>query len=78
MPKEMLPIVDKPVIQYVVEELVDAGIKEMNGVVANLRNDFEDVLRQNEILVALMRNNPNPQGSRLDKRWAVTLKTVSI
>ena len=26
MPKEMLPIVDKPVIQYVVEVLVDAGI----------------------------------------------------
>ena len=28
MPKEMLPVVDKPVIQYVVEELVDAGIKD--------------------------------------------------
>ena len=26
MPKEMLPIVDKPVIQYIVEELVEAGI----------------------------------------------------
>jgi UTP--glucose-1-phosphate uridylyltransferase len=26
MPKEMLPLVDKPVIQFVVEELVDAGI----------------------------------------------------
>ena len=29
MPKEMLPIVDKPVIQYVVEELVDAGITDI-------------------------------------------------
>ncbi|MBO0745924.1 MAG: UTP--glucose-1-phosphate uridylyltransferase, partial [Candidatus Dormibacteraeota bacterium] len=27
MPKEMLPLVDKPIIQYIVEELVDAGIK---------------------------------------------------
>jgi len=43
---------------------VDAGIKEMNETVANLRNDFEDVLRQNEVLVALMRNNPNPQIQR--------------
>ena len=25
MPKEMLPLVDKPIIQHVVEELVDAG-----------------------------------------------------
>ena len=29
MPKEMLPIVDKPIIQYVVEELVEAGIKDI-------------------------------------------------
>ena len=29
MPKEMLPIVDKPVIQYIVEELVDAGIEDI-------------------------------------------------
>lgn len=29
MPKEMLPIVDKPVIQIVVEELVEAGIKQI-------------------------------------------------
>ena len=27
MPKEMLPIVDKPVIQYVVEEAVESGIR---------------------------------------------------
>ncbi|MDZ4384813.1 MAG: sugar phosphate nucleotidyltransferase, partial [Candidatus Moranbacteria bacterium] len=26
MPKEMLPVVDKPVIQYVVEEAVDSGV----------------------------------------------------
>lgn len=29
MPKEMLPLVDKPVIQYVVEEFVAAGIKDI-------------------------------------------------
>lgn len=29
MPKEMLPIVDKPVIQYVVEQLVDAGVEDI-------------------------------------------------
>jgi len=28
MPKEMLPVIDKPIIQYVVEELVDAGVEE--------------------------------------------------
>ena len=28
-PKEMLPIVDKPLIQYAVEEAVSAGIRQM-------------------------------------------------
>ena len=29
IPKEMLPIIDKPLIQYAVEEAVDAGIEEI-------------------------------------------------
>lgn len=29
IPKEMLPVVDKPLIQYVVSEAIDAGIKEI-------------------------------------------------
>jgi UTP--glucose-1-phosphate uridylyltransferase len=29
IPKEMLPIVDKPLIQYIVNECIDAGIKEI-------------------------------------------------
>ena len=28
-PKEMLPIVDKPIIQYAVEEAINAGITEL-------------------------------------------------
>jgi UTP--glucose-1-phosphate uridylyltransferase len=42
MPKEMLPIVDKPVIQYVVEELVDAGIKDVIIVTGYHKRTIED------------------------------------
>jgi UTP--glucose-1-phosphate uridylyltransferase len=42
MPKEMLPIVDKPVIQYVVEELVDAGIKDIVIVTGYHKRTIED------------------------------------
>jgi len=28
-PKEMLPVVDKPTIQYIVEEAVESGIEEI-------------------------------------------------
>ena len=43
---------------------IDAGVKEMNETVLNLKNDFEDLIRQNELLVAVMRNNPNPRMQR--------------
>lgn len=42
MPKEMLPIVDKPVIQYVVEELVDAGIQDIIIVTGYHKRTIED------------------------------------
>jgi UTP--glucose-1-phosphate uridylyltransferase len=34
IPKELLPIIDKPVIQYIVEEAVNSGIKEIIFVVS--------------------------------------------
>jgi UTP--glucose-1-phosphate uridylyltransferase len=42
MPKEMLPLVDKPVIQYVVEELVDAGIENIIIVTGYHKRSIED------------------------------------
>ena len=42
MPKEMLPIVDKPVIQYVVEEAVAAGIEDIIIVTGYHKRTIED------------------------------------
>ncbi len=42
MPKEMLPIVDKPIIQYVVEALVDAGIEDIIIVTGYHKRSIED------------------------------------
>ena len=42
MPKEMLPIVDKPVIQYVVEEAVASGIEDIIVVTGALKRAIED------------------------------------
>jgi UTP--glucose-1-phosphate uridylyltransferase len=42
MPKEMLPIVDKPVIQYVVEEAIAAGIEDVVIVTGALKRAIED------------------------------------
>lgn len=42
MPKEMLPIVDKPIIQYIVEELVEAGIEDIVMVTGYHKRSIED------------------------------------
>lgn len=42
MPKEMLPIVDKPVIQYVVEEAVNSGIEDVIIVTGFVKRAIED------------------------------------
>lgn len=42
MPKEMLPLVDKPIIQYVVEELVEAGIQDIVIVTGYHKRSVED------------------------------------
>lgn len=42
MPKEMLPIVDKPIVQYIVEELVSVGIEEIIIVTGYHKRSIED------------------------------------
>jgi len=42
MPKEMLPVVDKPLIQYAVEEAVAAGITELIFVTGRNKRAIED------------------------------------
>ncbi len=42
IPKEMLPVVDKPLIQYAVEEAYAAGIREMIFVTGRHKRAIED------------------------------------
>jgi UTP--glucose-1-phosphate uridylyltransferase len=46
-PKEMLPIVDKPVIQYIVEDMVTAGIKDIIFVTSMGKRALEDHFDRN-------------------------------
>lgn len=42
MPKEMLPVVDKPIIQYVVEEIVASGIQDIIIITGQNKRAIED------------------------------------
>ncbi len=63
MPKEMLPIIDKPIIQYVVEELVDAGIKDIIIVGSSNKRSIEDHfdLPSEDLLSNLRAGGPKKQ-----------------
>jgi UTP--glucose-1-phosphate uridylyltransferase len=71
MPKEMLPVVDKPLIQYAVEEAAAAGIEQMIFVTGRNKRAIEDHFdrapeleqqldagRKHELMAALMSATP--------------------
>ncbi|MBM3209592.1 UTP--glucose-1-phosphate uridylyltransferase [Candidatus Shapirobacteria bacterium] len=57
IPKEMLPVIDKPIIQIVVEELVEAGIKDIILVVSPYKRAIEDYFNPHFELETLLEKN---------------------
>ena len=58
IPKEMLPIIDKPLIEYAVEEAVDAGIKEIIFITSHTKIAIENHFDTNfELEEKLARNS---------------------
>ena len=47
IPKEMLPIIDRPLIEYAVEEAVNAGINEIIFITSHTKRAIEDHFDQN-------------------------------
>ena len=53
-PKEMLPIVDKPLIQYAAEEAVSAGIKELIFITSSSKHSIADHFDANFALETML------------------------
>lgn len=56
-PKEMMPIVDKPLIQYAVEEAIAAGIRELIFVTSSSKRAIEDHFDTNFELEATLQEH---------------------
>ena len=54
-PKEMLPVVDKPAIQYIVEEALEAGVDEVIIVNSRDKKSIEDQFSPHDALVKHLR-----------------------
>lgn len=56
-PKEMLPIVDKPIIQYIIESAVESGIEDIILVTGKTKRAIEDHFDRDEYLERWLREN---------------------
>ena len=56
-PKEMLPIVDKPTIQYIVEEAIQSGIEDIIIVTGRNKRAIEDHFDRSMELEAFLEKN---------------------
>ena len=65
MPKEMLPVVDKPAIQYVVEEAVSAGLTDVLMVTGRNKNALENHFDRMTELEAILKKKGDH--NRLEK-----------
>lgn len=73
MPKEMLPIIDKPIIQYVVEELVSVGIEDIVIVTGYGKRSIEDHFdRPSQDLVQNLRAGGPDKESLLEEIEAIS------
>ena len=70
-PKEMLPIVDKPTIQYIIEEAVASGIEEILIITGRNKKSIEDHFDKSvELEIEL-------EKSRKDKKCLKWLEDIS-
>ena len=67
MPKELLPIVDKPLIQYAAEEAISAGIDTLIFVTGRNKRAIEDHFDNNIELEMALRASGNTQKADMVK-----------
>ena len=76
IPKEMLPLVDKPLIQYVVNEIIAAGIKEIILVTHSSKNSIENHFDKSFELESILEKRVKRQ--LLEEVQAINPKGVTI
>ena len=76
IPKEMLPIVNKPIIQYIVEEAIYAGFKEIILVTHSSKNSIEDHFDRSFELEAILEKKV--KRSLLKEIRAISKLNISI
>ena len=59
IPKEMIPIIDKPTIQYIIEEAVESGITDILLVTSKYKKSIEDYFDNFKELESVLESSKN-------------------
>lgn len=78
MPKEMLPLIDRPVIQVIVEQAVAAGVTEIIIVTGSTKRAIEDHFDRSDELEAELRQNGKDDKADEIKRVAELANFVYV
>ncbi len=78
MPKEMLPLIDRPVIQVIVEQAVAAGVTEIIIVTGSTKRAIEDHFDRSDQLEAELRENGKTDKADEIKRVAELANFVYV
>ena len=70
IPKEMLPVVNKPIIQYIVEEIIEAGFKEIIFITHSSKSSVENHFDQSFELETILKK-------RVKRRLLKEVKSIS-
>ena len=77
-PKEMLPVVDKPLIQYAVEEAVASGIEDIILVTSHGKDSIEEHFNADHDLVSLLESRGKQDEAALVRRTGELANVFSV
>ena len=78
VPKEMLPLVDKPTIQYIVEEAVDSGLEDILFVTSQGKSAIEDHFDYDFVLDHTLRSRGKTDLLKVVRRVAEMVSVSSV
>lgn len=77
VPKELLPIIDRPALDYIVEEAIESGITEILIIVSPHKDEVRKYFGRNEVLEDFLTERNNLEALKLIKpRKDVTIEYV--
>ena len=70
IPKELLPLVDRPVLHYIVEEAVESGVEEIILITGRGKSAMDDYFRPNQAIVEKLLAQGRPEEAERLRRTA--------